>query len=267
MQMRTLVAAAAVVIGLALVAGPLFAKDTRAGRDDGTALAAASTSKAAKPAPQPSGGDRDNQGPDGRGGVRVAPIFRDVTDAEIAEILAFIDQNMPWMRPDLDRQRESDLEHSRQVYRHLRYEVAQLKELKARDPAAFGKAIEEKQLRFRAQDLAAKARAATDDTERAAFTEELRKVIDKLFDVELATREAQAAQLESRLDALRAELKTRSANREQVVKARLDDMLKGKKEPEHKFRPDSRSPDKGERHDKGEKSDKGDKPDKSADRN
>ena len=116
------------------------------------------------------------------------------------------------------------------------------------------------------ESLSLSARAATDDTERAAFTEELRKVIDKLFDVELATREAQAAQLESRLDALRAELKTRSANREQVVKTRLDDMLKGKKEPEHKFRPDSRSPDKGDRREKGEKSDKGGKSDKSADR-
>ena len=113
-------------------------------------------------------------------------------------------------------------------------------------------------MRFRAQDLATKARAATDATERAAFTEELRKVLDKLFDVELATREAQAAQLESRLGALRAELKTRSANREQIVKTRLDDMLKGKKEPEHKYRPDSRSPEKGERREKGEKSDKDD---------
>jgi len=258
MRIQAFLCSAAIMIGLALVACPIFAKEDASGYANGTALAAAPTSKPPKPAPQPSGGDRDNQGPDGRGGVRVAPIFREVTDAEIAEILAFIDQNMPWMRPDLDRQRESDLEHSRQVYRHLRYEVAQLKELKAHDPAAFGKAIEEKQLRFRAQDLATKARAATDATERAAFTEELRKVLDKLFDVELATREAQAAQLESRLGALRAELKTRSANREQIVKTRLDDMLKGKKEPEHKYRPDSRSPEKGERREKGEKSDKDD---------
>ena len=258
MRIQAFLCGAAITIGLALVACPIFAKEDTSGYADGTALAAAPTAKPAKPAPQPSSGDREGQTPDGRGGVRVAPIFREVTDAEIAEILAFIDQNMPWMRPDLDRQRESDLEHSRQVYRHLRYEVAQLKELKARDPAAFGKAIEEKQLRFRAQDLATKARAATDATERAAFTEELRKVLDKLFDVELATREAQAAQLESRLGALRAELKTRSANREQIVKTRLDDMLKGKKEPEHKYRPDSRSPEKGERREKGEKSDKDD---------
>jgi hypothetical protein len=65
------------------------------------------------------------------------------------------------------------------------------------------------------------------------------------------------------MEALREELKNRSANRQQIVKARLDDMLKGKKESDHKYRPDSRSPDKGERRDKGEKSDKsGDRGDK-----
>jgi hypothetical protein len=110
--------------------------------------------------------------------VRVAPIFRDVTEADIADILAFVDENMPWLRPELDRQRATSADQVRQVFRHLRYEVAQLKDLKSRDPEAFRKAIEEKQLRFRSQDLAAKARAAADPAERDALTEELRKVID-----------------------------------------------------------------------------------------
>jgi hypothetical protein len=250
MRMRTILCGMAIMVGPALAAGPLFAIDDKPGRSgDGSATTAA-------PAPR---GDRDGQAPDGRSPVRVAPIFRDVTEADIADILAFVDENIPWQRPELDRLRTSNADQFRQVCRHMRYEVAQMKDLKARDPEAFRKAIEEKQLRFRAQDLAAKARATADPAERAALTEELRKIIDKLFDVELATRAAQATQLEARLDALKEELKTRSANREQIVKTRLDDMLKGKKEPEHKYRPDSRSPEKSDRHEKGEKSDKGDR--------
>jgi DNA anti-recombination protein RmuC len=191
--------------------------------------------------------------------VRVAPIFRDVTDADVADILAFVDENMPWMRPELDRLRTTNTDQFRQVCRHLRYEVAQLKDLKGHDPEGFRKAIEEKQLRFRAQDLANKARAATDAAERDALSQELRKVLDRLFDVEMATREAQIAQLEGRMDALREELKARAANRQKIVATRLDDMLKGKKETDRKYRPDSRSSekDKGDHRDKSEKSERG----------
>jgi len=256
MRIRTFLCSAAIMIGPALAACPIFATDDTPSRADGTAIAAAPAPRPVKPAPQAPDADREGQAPDSRSAVRVAPIFREVTDADVAEILAFVDENMPWQRPELDRLRTSNADQFRQVCRHMRYEVAQMKELKSHDPEAFRKAVEEKQLRYRAQDLANKARATADSTERAELSEELRKVIDKLFDVELATREAQISQLEGRMDALREELKTRSANRQQIVKTRLDDMLKGKKEPEHKYRPDSRPPDKSERHDKGEKSEK-----------
>jgi len=259
MRMRTILCALAITIGPAFLTCPILAKD------DGTVAAAATGASArpAKPAPQTAGADREGQAGDGRGQMRVAPIFRDVTEADITEILAFVDENMPWMRPELDRTRAASPDQFRQLCRHLRYEIAQLKDLKERDPEGFRKAIEEKQLRFRAQDLANKARAATDPAERDALVEELRKIIDKLFDVELATREAQVAQLEGRMEALRQELKTRAANRQQIVKTRLDDMLKGKKEGDHKYRPDSRPPDKGDRHEKSEKSEwSGDRTDK-----
>ena len=256
MRIRTLLCGAAITTGLALAACPIFAKDDTPRRADGTAIAAAPAPRPVKPAPQAPDADREGQAPDNRSAVRVAPIFREVTDADVAEILAFVDENMPWQRPELDRLRTSNADQFRQVCRHMRYEVAQMKELKSHDLEAFRKAIEEKQLRYRAQDLANTARATTDSTERATLSEELQKVIDKLFDVELATREAQISQLEGRMDALREELKTRSANRQQIVKTRLDDMLKGKKEPEHKYRPDSRSPEKGDRHEKSEKPEK-----------
>jgi polyhydroxyalkanoate synthesis regulator phasin len=261
MRMQTILCSIAITIGLALLAGPVFSKDDGAGHSDPAATAPA-TGASARPAKPASGdADRDGQSQDGRSSMRVAPIFRDVTEADIADILAFVDENMPWMRPELDRTRTASPDQFRQVCRHLRYEVAQLKDLRKRDPEGFRKAIEEKQLKFRAQDLANKARAATDQAERDGLVEELRNVIDKLFDVEVAAREAQIAQLEGRIEALRQELKTRAANRQQIVKARLDDMLKGKddmlkgkKDGEHKYRPDSRPPDKGERHEKTEKS-------------
>jgi len=248
------------VLGAALAAGSALARDDKPARADAaTDATTAGAEKAPRPAaPRAADGHREGRGSgsqDGRTAVRVSPIFRDVTDDDIADIMKFIDANMPWYRPDLDKMRESDADHFRQVCRHLRFETAQLRELKEHDPEGFRKAIEEKQLKFRAQDLAAKARAATDPRERDGFMEQLRQVVQRLVDAEVATREAVIAQLEQRLDALRQELKDRAAKRDEIVKARIDDMLKGKKE-EGKFKGDKT--DKGDR---GERAEKGEKPD------
>lgn len=262
--MRSIACLAAVVAAGLLAAAPIPAKDGPGGSPEG--LAATATAGPAKtPRPTPAaipstpGPDAAREGapPEGRGHVRVAPIFRDVTDADIADITAFATENMPWLVPELNRQRDSAPEQFRQVCRHLRFEVAQLRDLKNRDPEAFRKAIEEKQLRFRSQDLASKARAATDPKERDALAQELRKVLEHLFDVEMATRGAQIGQLESRLDALRKELAQRAASRDQVIKTRLEDALKGK-QPDQKYRPPERT-DKG---DTGDKWGKGPAPDR-----
>jgi len=265
--MRSIVCLAAVVAAGLLAAAPILAKDNPGGSPEGLAATApAGPAKTPRPTPAvtPStpGPDaaREGPAPEGRGHVRVAPIFRDVTEADIADIMAFATENMPWLVPELNRQRDSAPEQFRQVCRHLRFEVAQLRDLKNRDPEAFRKAIEEKQLRFRTQDLASKARAATDPKERDALAQELRNVLERLFDVEMATRGAQIGQLEGRLDALRKELAQRAANRDQVIKTRLEEALKGKREPDQKYRPPERTDkgDKGDRWGKGGAADRGD---------
>jgi len=266
--MRSIVCLAAVVAAGLLAAAPILAKDNPGGRPEGLAATVqAGPAKAPRPTPAatPSapGPDAAREGPpaEGHGHVRVAPIFRDVTDAEIADITAFAAENMPWLVPELNRQRDSAPEQFRQVCRHLRFEVAQLRDMKSRDPEAFRKAIEEKQLRFRTQDLASKARASTDPKERDALAQELRRVLERLFDVETATRGAQIGQLEGRLDALRNELAQRAANRDQVIKTRLEDALKGKRESDPKYRPPERTDkgDKGDRWGKGGAADRGDR--------
>jgi hypothetical protein len=264
--MRSIACLAAIVAAGLLAAAPILAKDNPGGSPENPAATVqAGPAKTPRPTPAatPStpGPDAAREGPppEGRSHVRVAPIFRDVTDADIADITAFAAENMPWLVPELSRQRDSAPEQFRQVCRHLRFEVAQLRDLKNRDPEAFRKAIEEKQLRFRAQDLAFKARAATAPKERDTLAQELRNVLERLFDVEMATRGAQIGQLEGRLDALRKELAQRAASRDQIIKTRLEDALKGK-QPDQKYRPSERTEkgDKGDKWGKGPAADRGD---------
>lgn len=255
--MRILPTMLALALGTVVAVGWVTAQETGRGRsEDGVVPAAAP--KAERP---PHGFSPSDRRPEGdregsqsrRPPVRIAPMFRDLTEDEITAIFAFVAENMPWLKPDLEKLRESDPDRFRQTFKHLRFEMGQLQELKERDPEGFRKAIEEKQLRFRVQDLATKARAAPEGKERDALVAELRKVVDRLFDVELATREAQMRQLEQRLESLRGELKQRAASRKDVINARVDDLLKGKREGEGRFGPPStRPPEKSEKPEKSE---------------
>ena len=174
---------------------------------------------------------------------RSPSVFRDVTDEQIEAILAFIDKHMPWRREALETMRRSEPERFRQFCRRLRFEITQLQHLKERDEAAFRKAIEQRQLRMRAVDLAAKARTTEDPQEKEVFTKELRKVIDRMFGLELATHEAHIRGLDERIEQLRRELKERAEHRREIVEKRLKEALEGKPEPP--FRGPSKGPPKG----------------------
>jgi hypothetical protein len=264
----------AIAIGLTVTAGLVYSQSAATPAattavttavTTATATAATATPTAGPPTKGPRGamkgppGDAGGPGkagpgrPPPRGGLgpeRPFPMFQDVTDQEITDILAFIDANMPWMRPDLDKMKQDEPDRFHQVCRHLRFEIDQLKDLKAKDPAGFAKAIEERELRAKAKDLATKVRATTDEKECTDLTNQLRGVIGKLFDAELATRQAQIRQIEQRLDGLRQDLKNRAADRENIITTRLGDAISGRADAA------------GDKADKPGKSDKSAKPDK-----
>jgi hypothetical protein len=192
-----------------------------------TATSPATTPPPPGKEPRDRGRDRD-EGPGRQGGMRVAPMFLDVTPEDVTKIMAFVGENMPWLKDELEKTRDSDATRFRQECRNLRFDMMQLERLKAADPDAFKGAIEERRLRFEAHELAVKIRAATDPDQKKALTAQLRQQVDKLFDVETATRKAQIHLAEVRLEALRKDLKDREAVRPDIVNKRVDDMVTGR---------------------------------------
>ena len=86
-------------------------------------------------------GDRDHRrgpprrGPpgDGRRGFdrrHVPPMFRELTDEQIEEILAFVKEKMPWRYERLKEWQEEKPEFFRRMCRRLRFEIGQLQRLK-----------------------------------------------------------------------------------------------------------------------------------------
>ena len=157
----------------------------------------------------------------GRTGPRPG-IFGPVTDEEVAQILEFLGQYLPEIRVDLEKMRDENPSLFQAYMRRMRFEIRQLKSLRQEDEKAFQNALEEKRLRHRARDLAARIRAGTNDADRERLRTELREVVGKLFDVELITREAHLKRLEEQLKRLREELKESGTRRAQEIEQRLE---------------------------------------------
>ena len=152
-------------------------------------------------------------------------IFRDVTDQDINDVLGFTQQHLPMLHEALQQMRESEPARFRALCRRLRFEIGQLKALKKTDEAAFQKALEEKRLQFLARNVADRLRAAQDPAERDRLRTQLRETVGKLFDAELATREAHIRLLEKKLEEIRAELRERAAQRDAILDKRLEEMI------------------------------------------
>jgi len=151
-------------------------------------------------------------------------MFRDVTDEEVNDILAFTRENMPQVNAELVKMKDSDPSHFKQMCRRLRFEIRQLRELKTSNPEAFAKAIEEKQLQAHAREVAQSFRKSSDPTERDRLKTELRGTLQKLLDAELITKRAQIRRLEDSLKRVRDELQERETHRDDVVSKQLDEM-------------------------------------------
>jgi hypothetical protein len=208
--------------------------------DAGTSASGSATTpkpEEGAPKPQPSA-DRTRERSE-RGGSREMPtgpgIFRDLTDQDIRDILQFTQEYLPALYESLLQMQENDPARFRPLCRRLRFEIGQLKALKKTDEAAFQKALEEKRLQFVARNLADRLRAAQDPAERDRLQTQLRETVGKLFDAELATREAHIRLLEKKLKEIQAELRQRADQREAIVQNRTEEMLKP--EPQDAERP------------------------------
>jgi len=177
-------------------------------------------------------------GPPGRGGrrpfghQRVPPMFRDLTDQQIGEILTFVREKMPWRYERLRALQESSPDLFRRTCRRLRFEIDQLRRLEKGDPEAYQAAMEEHRLRTRAADLAARARQAGSTEERNRRVAELRGVLERLFDAERKAREAQVRQLEQRIHQLRQQLAERAEHRDRITEQLLERLLSGRQGPD-----------------------------------
>jgi len=171
---------------------------------------------------------------------RGSTMFRDATEKEIEDILAFTGEYLPTVHEDLVRLREGDPDRFRQMCRRLRFEIRQLHALRAENEEAFRKAIEERQLEGRIRERIEALHQTENPADRDRLRRELREMLQRRFKAELFARRAQVRHLEEVLKRIRQELAEREARREEFINQQLEEMTRPPPKPEQREPPEAR---------------------------
>jgi hypothetical protein len=173
--------------------------------------------------------------PPDKGGVRPAadtptsgPGFRPLTEQQETELMAALKDKDPENYKKLAELRESIPTRYRWALRGLwqwyqRYKGA---------PADLQKAMmDEQETRMATWRISRALGQAADPAEKTKLAAELRDALDKQFNAEQTLRECRLADLEQQIKHLREELDQRHQQREQILKDRMDDMIRSSTQP------------------------------------
>jgi hypothetical protein len=106
-------------------------------------------------------------------------------------------------------------------YREMRH----LEELKEKDPERYDQRMEEKRLDEEARNLAKQYGESDDESEKARLKDELKALLDRIFDYRQRNRQFEIEKLEKRLAELKESNQQRLDNKDEIVQRRLDQML------------------------------------------
>jgi len=107
------------------------------------------------------------------------------------------------------------------AFREMRY----LEGLKEKDPERYERVSREKKLEREAWNLSRQYRQTEDDKVKARLKEELKNLLDQVFDFRQMNRQEEIEKLEKRLAELKENNQKRLANKEEIVQRRLKQIL------------------------------------------
>lgn len=107
------------------------------------------------------------------------------------------------------------------AFREMRY----LEDLKEKDPERYERVFQEKKLEREAWNLSRQYRQTEDDKEKARLKEELKSLLDQVFDFRQMNRQEEIEKLEKRLAELKENNQKRLANKDEIIQRRLKQML------------------------------------------
>ena len=168
-------------------------------------------------------------GPPGRGGHRGfmrSPMFgTPVTEAEEQEALAFAETMHPGGVDWLDRLKTRSPDRYNMVIRSILFKRAQLNELRSVDSLAYNREVRSMQLWGEIRSHVRRYRRATDEDARTAIRTALVPLVDELFELRESDKRNEIERLARELERLRSVVAQRRANKADIVRRKVDELL------------------------------------------
>ena len=148
-----------------------------------------------------------------------------LTPEQEAEVLDYLKEMRPEQADELlkwkDRRPEQYRRALSRAFREMRY----VQDMKERDPELYKIVSQEKQFDSQSQTLARQYRNTDDENEKKRIEDEVKKLLDKIFDLRQMNYEAEIERLEKRLAEAKENNAERLANKSEIVQRRLEELL------------------------------------------
>jgi len=147
-----------------------------------------------------------------------------LTEKDLEYIYQYMSEIDPEGAKRLKNLQLKDKYHFNRQMQQLYREVMFLKRLKLEEPERYNESIKLRKLSRESGNLAESYRKSTDESEKEKIKQELRPILDRLFDLREKEKLAEIKRISEQLKRLRTKLEERNKNKELIIQNRLDQL-------------------------------------------
>jgi hypothetical protein len=141
------------------------------------------------------------------------------------DVLMWVGQNLPQSLPDLERLKQESPQEFEQQIRGLTNLIRHIEGVKQRDPEMFARLLKAENLERESWKVAQEIAQTQDAGAKKQLTAKLQNMLAEIFESRLASRMMEIQTLEQELQNMKAMIEKRKANKAEIIKRHLDEML------------------------------------------
>jgi hypothetical protein len=152
-------------------------------------------------------------------------LSRPISEDMAREILGFYSKIDPDMVSDMTLIKTENPKIYQDRLHHMEKEMRYLRRLQEGDPEQFEKSIKLRRLEGECNKLATQFRKSKDEAEKSKIEDDLRDLLNQLFEMKEQEKEIEIDRILKRVDKMRQEMEERKANKDNIIKIRLNQLL------------------------------------------
>lgn len=213
------------VAAFAIAAVPAGAQRPAESTDDSLLPGAMDDWRGDRPGKRMRGDRPGRRGARGGFGAPPPPLWERFSDQEREQVMGFVAEHFPFAGRELESLRERSPRRFERRMAHMAPEMLRLMEAVHEDPKKGQLLIDERRTEMEIRLRAMRYRLTTDPEEKVQVEAELRKLVEKMFDLKLARRNYELEELAARIGQVRGSIEQMRESREEIVEKHFNELL------------------------------------------